>query len=93
MGHKLNSFIIRYTWLFPLLIMLGSTVYYINWFERLYAQDETAYYIDIFKELQISIGILLIVTSLLNWALVGLWRQLYAGNCTPRWETKKNARK
>lgn len=93
MGHKLNNFIIRYTWLFPLLIMLGSTVYYINWFERLYAQDETAYYINIFKELQISIAILLIVTSFLNWALVGLWRQLYAGDYTPRWETRKNVRK
>lgn len=93
MRYKLNNFIIKYTWLLPLLIMLGSTVYFINWFERLYAQDETTYYLDIFKELQISIGILVIVTSLLNWALVGLWRQLYTGDCTPKWETKKNARK
>jgi hypothetical protein len=89
MGQKLNNFIIRYTWLFPLLIMLGSTVYYINWFERLYAEDETAYHLSIFKELQISIGICILITALLNWALVGFWKHLYTGNCTPKWEIKK----
>lgn len=89
MGRKLNDFIIRYTWLSPLLIMVAAVIYYINWFERLFAENEIAPSMEIFKELEISIGILLIVTALLNWALIGLWRHLWAGNCTPRWEKRK----
>lgn len=92
MGHALNKFVVRYTWLLPLLVMIGATLYYINWFERLFAEDEIAYYLPIYKELQVSIVVLVITTALLNWALIGLWRQLWAGNCTPRWE-KMNARK
>lgn len=89
MGRKLNDFIIRYTWLSPLLIMVIAVIYYINWFERLFAENEIAPSMEIFKELEISIGILLFVTALLNWALIGLWRYLWAGNCTPRWEKRK----
>ena len=93
MGRRLNNFIIRYTWLFPLLILVGAGMYYFNWFERLFTEDETAYHMAIFKELQLSIGFLLLVTAALNWALIGFWRHLYAGNCTPKWETPKNVRK
>lgn len=93
MGHKLNNFIIRYTWLFPLLILVSAAFYYINWFERLFVENKNAYYMPIFKELEISIGTLLLITALLNWALVGFWKHLYTGNCMPRWETPKNVRK
>lgn len=93
MGRRLNNFIIRYTWLMPLIVMVGATLYYMNWFERLFAQDETAYHLQIFKELELSIGMLLFITALLNWALIGLWRQLYAGDCTPKWEISKNVRR
>ena len=93
MGHRLNNFIIRYTWLFPLLILVGAALYYMNWFERLFAENSINYKMPIFKELEISIGALLLVTSLLNWALVGFWRHLYSGRCEPKWETPKHVRK
>ena len=60
MGRRLNNFIIRYTWLFPLLILVGAGMYYFNWFERLFTEDETAYHMAIFKELQLfeSVGLI-----------------------------------
>ena len=92
MGQKLNNFIVRYTWLFPLVILVAAIFYYVNWFERLFAEDETAYYLPIYKELEISIGALLITTAILNWALIGFWKHLCTGNCEPKWE-RKNVRK
>ena len=89
MRRKLNNFILRYTWLLPLLVAISGVLYYMNWFERLFDEYELTYRMPIFKELEISIGILLLITSLLNWALVGFWRHLYSGRCEPKWEIKK----
>jgi len=94
MGRRLNSFIIKYTWLLPLLVMVMAVFYYINWFERLYAEDRASFHMDIFVELQISISVLLATTALLNWALVGFWKHL----CTGQYKTtlkvmRKDARK
>ena len=93
MGRRINNFIIRYTWLFPLLILVAAAFYYMNWFERLFKIIDRTYYMPIFKELEISIGALLLLTSALNWALVGFWKHICSGKCTPQWETPKHVRK
>lgn len=92
MDKKLNALITKYTWLFPLVILLSASIYYINWFERLFAEDEVNYYLPLYKELQISISILLLVTAFLNWALVGFWKHLHASSHELLTE-KKHARR
>lgn len=71
MQSKLKLYIKRYTWLFPLILMFISVLYYINLFERLKDFDCLRFSMPIFKELQISVGVLLLITATLNWALVG----------------------
>ena len=93
MGRRLNNFIIRYTWLFPLIILIGAVFYYLNWFERLFAEDKVTYMLPIYKELQISIGILLFTTAVLNWALIGFWKHICTTPCRPKWEKKHASRK
>ena len=73
---NVTNFIVKYTWLLPLTISLVGVFYYIDWFERLFKENPTAYHNELYFELQISICTLLLVTSLLNWALVGFWRHL-----------------
>lgn len=41
------------------------------------------------KELEIAIGIMLFITALLNWALVGFWKYLCSGACTVKKKDKK----
>lgn len=89
---RTTAVIVKYTWLFPLLISLVGVFYYINWFERLFKENPQAYHTEIYTELQISICVLLLITSLLNWALVGFWRHLHTRSCNMKVE-KKHDRK
>jgi len=41
------------------------------------------------KELEIAIGIMLLITAILNWALVGFWKYLCSGSCIIKKKDKK----
>ena len=41
------------------------------------------------KELEIAIGVMLLITAVLNWALVGFWKYLCSGACNVKKKDKK----
>lgn len=89
MRSKLKDYIIKYTWLFPLIIMLLCVLYYMNLFERLYNIGYSKINSPIFEELQISIGLLLLITTTLNWALVGYAKSINQKSLKAKLKRKK----
>ena len=94
MGSLLKNFIIKYMWSFPLALVLIGILYFMNLFERI---DFICPYLDeysVFNELELAIGIMLFITAILNWALVGYAKYIYSGACeVKKVKTRKNAGK
>ena len=91
MGSYIKSFIKKYMWAFPLVIVAIGIVYFINLFERL---DHICHGIinsPTFKELQLAISIMLLITAILNWALVGYAKYIHSGACPVKRKQKRNA--
>lgn len=81
MGSKLKVFIKRYMWSFPLVILVIGILYFINLFERLDRICHGIINSPTFKELQLAISIMLLITAVLNWALVGYAKYIHSGSC------------
>lgn len=45
------------------------------------------------KELEIAVGLMLLITAILNWALVGFWKHKCCGVCEVKRRKKTNVRK
>ena len=45
------------------------------------------------KELEIAVGLMLLITAILNWALVGFWKHKCCGACEVKRRKKTNVRK
>ena len=45
------------------------------------------------KELEIAVGLMLLITAILNWALVGFWKHKCCGACEVKRRKKTNGRK
>ena len=82
MGSYLKNFVKRYTWSFPLVLMLVGILYFINLFERLDVACGRVAGLPVFKELELAVGIMLLITAVLNWALVGYAKCIHSGSCT-----------
>ena len=81
MHSKVSSLFKKYIWLFPLIVVTIGIIYFINLFERIYTTCTYLVTNGIFRELEIAIGIMLLITAILNWALVGFWKYTCSGSC------------
>lgn len=81
MGSLLKTFVKKYTWLFPLILVLIGILYFINLFGRLDLACGRITGLPVFRELEFAIGTMLLITAILNWILVGYAKYIHSGSC------------